>query len=139
MNSQMEKTYWNDRLLTKLWELGYKDINALARKEKGYSRLEGLYMGLASGIINLILALLILLGWFIENQAIDAVAGVAVTISLLTEGMYTGLLSLSINGVSLNSLGFMYLLITLPMIIVSTLAYMAGTHDFKLLGGSKKK
>ena len=62
----------------------------------------------------------------------------AATASLLTEGMYTGLLSVKVGSVALNSVGIMYLVITLPMIIAATLGYLAGIYDFKIFGGSKK-
>ena len=122
----------------KTWELGYKDSNAFAREGNKLSRLEGLYMGLTASAVNLVLALLISLGWLIENSVIDSIAGVAVTISLLSEGLYTGLLSTTVNGVALNSIGIMYFIITLPLIATSTLAYLAGSHDFRIFGSAKK-
>ena len=125
-------------IYTKTWELGYKDSNAFKRGDKSLSRFEGLYMGLTASAINLILAILITLGWLLDNGAIDSIAGVAVTISLLTEGMYTGILSATVNGVALNSVGFMYFIITVPLIVTSFLAYYAGSHDFKIFGGAKK-
>ena len=126
-------------IYTRLWELGYKDHNSFKRGENGLSRLEGLYMGIGASAINLIVALLILLGWFSANGVIDAIAGGATVTALLTEGMYIGILSTSVNGITLNSIPFMYFVITLPLIVTSLIAYLAGSHDFKLLGSNKKQ
>ena len=136
--SVMAALFYLFLIYTKTWELGYKDSHAFNRGSKGLSRLEGLYMGLAASAINLILATLITLGWLIDNSVIDSIAGVAATISLLTEGMYTGMLSTTVGGVALNSIGIMYFIIIIPLIVTSTLAYLAGSHDFKIFGGAKK-
>ena len=125
-------------IYTRLWELGYKDHNAFNRGEAGLSRLEGLYMGLGASSINLIVATLILIGWFSSNTAIDAIAGGATVAALLTEGMYIGILSTAVGDVVLNTVPFMYFAITLPLIITSLLAYLAGIHDFKIFGAKKK-
>lgn len=124
-------------IYTRLWELGYKDHNAFRRGEKGLTRIEGLYMGLAANVTNLIAAVLIFIGWLSANTVIDAIAGGATVVALLSEGMYIGILSTTVNGTALNSIGFMYFVITIPMIVTSTLAYLAGSHDFKLFGNRK--
>lgn len=124
-------------IYTRLWELGYKDHNAFRRGEKGLTRIEGLYMGLAANVTNLIAAVLIFIGWLSANTVIDAIAGGATVVALLSEGMYIGILSTTVNGTALNSIGFMYFVITVPMIVTSTLAYLAGSHDFKLFGNRK--
>ena len=125
-------------IYTRVWELGYKDCYAFKRGESGLSRLEGLYMGLAANAINFIVALLILIGWFSTNGVLDAIAGGATVVALLTEGMYIGILSTTVGGTALNAIGYIYFVITVPMIITSSLAYLAGSHDFKLFGGQKK-
>ena len=125
-------------IYTRLWEIGYKDHNAFKRGERGLSRLEGVYMGLAANAINFIVAILILAGWLSANVTIDAIAGGATLVALLSEGMYIGILSSAVNGVTLNTVWFMYFVITLPMIVASAAGYLAGSHDFKLLGNSKK-
>lgn len=125
-------------IYTRVWELGYKDCHAFRRKEKGLSRFEGLYIGLGANIINFIVALLILIGWLSTNNILDAIAGGATVVALLTEGMYIGILSVKVGDIALNSVGFMYFLITIPLILTSTLAYLAGSYDFKLFTRNKK-
>ena len=125
-------------IYTRVWELGYKDCHAFRRGESGLSRLTGLYMGLVANTVNFIVALFILIGWLSANSVIDAIAGGATLVALLTEGMYIGILSTTVGETVLNSVGFMYFVITIPLIITSTLAYIAGSHDFKLFGSNKK-
>ena len=127
-------------IYAKIWELGYKDIRGFERGDKGLSRFEGLYMGLAASTINFILALLITLGIsFPSSEFFGSIGAVAKVIALLVEGMYTGLLALKANGISLNSLWFMYFLITLPLIITASLAYFAGSKEFKIFTSTKNK
>ena len=53
-------------------------------------------------------------------------------VGLLTQGMYTGLLSIRVGGDPLNSMWFMWFLTMIPLIVSASLAYLAGTHDFHL-------
>lgn len=127
-------------IYAKIWELGYKDIRALERGDQGFTRREGLYMGLAASTINFLLAILITLGIsFGASEFFGSIGAVAKVIALLTEGMYTGLLALKVGDTALNSLWFMYFLITLPLIITSWLAYYAGSKDFKVFTTAKRK
>lgn len=123
-------------IYTRVWDLGYKDCAAFGRGTSGLSRLEGLYMGIAANTVNFITATLMILSSFIKNETFDAVAGL---VSLLPQGMYIGLLAVEVNGRVLNSIGIMYFVITVPLIITSALAYLAGSHDFKIFGSRKSK
>ncbi len=115
-----------------MWELGAKDSHKIERHDKGQSRASGFFMGLVASSLNFILAILIMLGTLIPGMG--NVGGVSQLIALLTEGMYSGLLSLKIGGSALSSLWFMYFLLPLPRIGVTTLAYFAGSKNFKLFG-----
>ena len=127
-------------IYAKIWEIGYKDSHAFVRGDAGYSRLEGLFMGLAASLINFILAGLITLGLsFPTSEICGSIGAVAKVIALLIEGMYTGLLALKVGGVSLNSMWFMYFIIMLPLIATSSLAYYAGSKGFKIFGNVKTK
>lgn len=118
-----------------MWELGYKDKKGIERSDKGSTSLCGLYMGLVASIPNFILAILYLLGTLFE--AFGSIGAVAKVIALLTEGMYTGLLTLKISGIPLNSMPLMYFLTPLPLIATSAIAYFAGTKGFKLFNSTK--
>ena len=72
------------------------------------------------------MALLYTLGVFVE-----ALEGLKVcsVIALLIEGEYMGILSLNVNGITLNTMWFMYFLITIPTLIVCFVAYWLGVNN----------
>jgi hypothetical protein len=116
-----------------MWELGAKDSSRIARGEEGTSRLAGLYMALAASSVNALVAIFITLGNFLSNVPFfSSLGGGAAVVGLLTQGMYTGLLSIRVGGDPLNSMWFMWFLTMIPLIVSASLAYLAGTHDFHL-------
>ena len=116
-----------------LWNIGAKDAHRFARKEPGVYRLAGLYMGLAASVVNVLIAILIMLGNLLSSVPFFSNAGgIAATLGLLIEGMYTGLLAIRVGGVPLNSLWPMWFVIILPMIATASLAYFAGLHEFRI-------
>ena len=118
-----------------VWELGAKDSHKIEKGEPGQSRATGFFLALAASVINVLLAILIMLGCLIP--AFGNVGAVAKVIALLVEGMYAGLLAITVDGVALNTVWYMYFLLPIPLIITSTIAYFAGSKDFKLF--SKKR
>ncbi len=115
-----------------LWNIGAKDAHCFARKEPGVYRLSGLYMGLAASVVNFLIAVLITLGNLLSHISFFSNAGgIAATLGLLIEGMYTGLLAIRVGGVPLNSIWFMWFIIMIPMIVTASLAYFAGLHEFR--------
>lgn len=117
-----------------MWELGAKDSHKIERGEVGQTRAAGLYMGLVASSVNFLLAILIMLGSLIPSEVFGNIGAVAKLISLLTEGMYTGVLAVAVNGAPLNNLWFIYFALPLPLLLVSGLAYYAGTKNFKIFG-----
>ena len=108
-----------------------KDANRISENPTKPSRLTGLYMGLAASSLNFLIAVFISLGNFLSHIPFFGTLGAgAVTAGLLTEGMYMGLLAIRVNDVPLNSMWFMWFVIMIPMILSSTLAYIAGTREF---------
>lgn len=81
---------------------------------------------LLSNSINLLLAVLFALGALIEPLSGLRVCSV---IALLIHGEYMGILSLNVAGVTLNTLWYMYFLITVPTLIVSFAAYWLGLKN----------
>ena len=115
-----------------MWNIGAKDAGRIARKESGATRLAGLYMALAASVVNFLIAIFILLGNLLSHISFFSNAGgIAATVGLLIEGMYTGLLAIRVGGVPLNSLWPMWFVIMLPMIVTASVAYFAGTHEFR--------
>ena len=115
-----------------LWNMGAKDAGRIARKESGNSRLLGLYMGLAASAVNFVIAVFIMLGNLLSDVSFFSNAGgIAATVGLLAEGMYTGLLAIRVGGVALNSIWPIWFIIPLPMIVTASLAYLAGSYEFR--------
>jgi hypothetical protein len=118
-------------LYAAVWEMGAKDkISADGGKlKKNY--FTGLYMALIANIPNFILAILITIGIFFGNGGfISNMGAIAKTISLLIQGMYTGILSLNIGGASLASYFFSYFLIPIPALLVCMIAYIFGLKNY---------
>lgn len=119
-----------------MWELGAKDSHKIERRDEGQTRAAGLYMGLAASSLNFLLAILITLGLETSVAIFSKIGRVANFIALLfTEGMYTGLLAIPVSSeVQLNDLWFMYFLLPLPLILTTSVAYLAGSKNFKIFG-----
>ena len=117
-----------------VWELGAKDSHKIERGDDGHCRAAGLFMGLAASVLNFLWAILITLGTLIPHAFFGTVGAVAKIIALLTEGMYMGLLAITLDGVALNTVWFMYFLLPLPLILTTSVAYLAGSKNFKFFG-----
>ncbi len=115
-----------------VWELGAKDSHKIERGEENFSRFTGLIMSLFASIPNIVLAILIMIGTLIPTTVAGTIGGIAKIAALLTEGMYTGLLAIKVGDIALNSLWYMYFLLPLPLIFTTSIAYFAGTKNFKL-------
>jgi hypothetical protein len=119
-----------------MWDLGAKDCRRLERNLPGYTRLAGLYMALLASIPNLILALLITLGTLIPS--LSGMAAVGNFLVLILEGMYDGILTSTVNGNKIGAFWPIYFALPIPLLLTSTLAYFAGSKEFKLFGKRSK-
>jgi hypothetical protein len=117
-----------------MWELGAKDSHKIERKDEGQTRAAGLYMGLVASSVNFLLAILIMLGSLIQHEAFGSIGAVSKLIALLTEGMYTGVLAITVNGSPLNNLWPIYFALPLPLLLVAGLSYYAGSKNFRIFG-----
>ena len=118
-----------------VWDLGAKDSHKIEKGEAGQTRATGLFLALAASLINVLLAVFIMLGSLVP--ALGNLGAIAKVIALLTEGMYAGLLAITVDGVALNTVWYMYFLLPIPLIITSSLAYIFGSKNLKFF--SKKK
>lgn len=117
-------------LYAHMWEVGAKD--GITAEAKGTSR--GLWRGFAIGLcanaVNLLLALLILPSAFAPmGSALKGIGSVFSIIALLLEGMYIAILSLPLNGLSLNAYAWVYFAITVPAILMCGIAYIIGSYN----------
>ncbi len=118
-------------LYTTAWDIGYRDKVSVDIGKKKYTPFKGVLISLCANSINLILALLIALASVPGFSALVGVGGVCQAISVLIEGMYSGILAIPVGGVALNNYWFMYFLITIPAMIVSGISYVLGVKDVK--------
>ena len=108
-----------------IWEVGAKDgISATARKTPR-KLWRGVVIAVLANALNLVLALLILVGLFGRNM----VSAIAQFIALMLQGMYQGILAQSVGGVQLHTLPWMFVLIILPSILVISVGYIIGSYN----------
>lgn len=85
---------------------------------------------LLSNSINLLLAVLIMLGNIFSNTAFfSSAGGIGATVAMIIEGMYFGVLTIKVGGAALSSYWVMYFVITLPALAVIFLSYLAGVKS----------
>lgn len=111
---------------TAMWKVGAEDrlSSDLGKAKRDLS--VPVKIWLVSNSLNLLLAILYTLGVFV-----NALEGLKVcsVIALLIEGEYMGILSLGVNGITLNTMWFVYFLITLPTLVVTFVAYWLGVNN----------
>ena len=118
-------------LYTVAWDIGYRDKVSVDIGKKKYRPFKGALISLCANSINFVLALFITLGSIPAFSALSGFGGVCQAISVLLEGMYSGVLANQVNGVALNNYWFMYFLIPLPAIAISGISYVLGVKDVK--------
>ena len=119
-----------------VWKIGAKDRLSydLSKLEKNY--LIPVWMWLLSNSINLLFALFISLSMWFDVPALSVIGSIVVPITHIIEGMYTGVLAVTVGDAPLNSMWFMYFITTLPALVVIFLAYVLGFNNVTL---KKKK
>ena len=118
-------------LYTMTWEIGYRDKVPMETGKIPKNRLTGTLISLCANVPNFIFALFIMLASLLDVQVISNIGGACSFLALTLEGMYTGVLANHLWGAALNSYWFVYFLLPLPAILVSTLAYNMGLNDIK--------
>ncbi len=114
-------------LYAAMWEAGSKDKLSCSKTIP----LTGLYIGLVANSLNILLAIIITVSSFAsEGGTLHAVGAISSVIALFIEGMYTGLLSVDLNGIPLNDYWLSYFIIVIPAIAVSAVAYWFGVKEY---------
>lgn len=111
------------------WNHGAKDRVSADYGKIQYNALTGLYIGLLANIPNFLLALLITVG---QLAGFTGFAQICIAIDMWLQGMYMGISTIKIAGMTLNSYWWAYFLFTVPAIVTSTLAYIAGFNNFRV-------
>lgn len=116
-------------LYAAMWEAGSKD--KLSYSQSKSSPLTGLYIALIANSLNILLAIIITISSFAsEGGTMHAVGAISSVIALFVEGMYTGLLSVDLNGIPLNDYWLSYFIIIIPALVVSAVAYWFGLKEY---------
>ena len=121
-------------LYTMTWEIGFRDKIPIEKGRKPYRPLTGFLISLFANIPNFILAVFIMIASLANVPVFSKIGGICVSIAVIIEGMFTGLLANRINDIPLNSYWFMFFLITLPSMLVCGVAYILGVKDKKFTG-----
>ena len=112
------------------WKAGSNDKLSIEYGKIEFKPLRGLLISLIANSLNLLLAVLITIG---SLCGLGGLEGVSNTIALLAQGMYQGVLAVvTIDGVALNNLWWVYFLITLPAMLISLIGYIAGAKDIHI-------
>ena len=126
---------------TVAWEVGAKDKISIDCGKAKRDMSIPVKMWLLSNSLNLLLAVLITLGHLLSNVGFfSSMGGIASIVSFIIEGEYMGVLTLQVAAnTPLNSLFYVYYLITLPSLLVVVSAYalgVTGKGGAKMLGNS---
>ena len=104
------------------WKMGTTDRTTIEMGYRQFKPFTGTLVSLIANIPNLLVATT-----FMINSLVGDGTGISGVIGRLINGMYLGLMTLGeFNGDHLHAYWWMYFLITLPAILVSTLAYIMG-------------
>lgn len=128
------------------WEYGQKEKPKVEHGRLPYMPLKGLFMSLCANVINILLTIVLFVGYFnvtdMENQQPAWAFNLYDSsrfFALVIQAMYIGLINLHMrwNGGQINPLAF--IVIILPSLAASTLGYYLGLKDIRLLGFGKRR
>lgn len=114
------------------WDIGIREHDPVEAGRAKFKPLTGLYISLVANAPNFILAVLITLSMLIENGILSKIGAFASMIAHFIQGMYTGVMTIKLNGEPLNSYWWIYFLIIVPALLVSTLSYFFGVKGWHL-------
>ncbi len=110
------------------WKAGSGDKLSIEYGKIPFKPFRGLAISLVANSINLLLAVLIMIGALANVPVLEDIPNV---VAILSQGMYQGVLAVvTVDGVPLNDLWWVYFLITIPAMLVSFVGYIAGAKDF---------
>lgn len=110
------------------WKMGHTDKSTIDRGYRTFNPLIGTLVSVIANLPNLIVAVA-----FMINSLVGNGTGASGLIGRLLNGMYLGLMTLiEFDGDHLHAYWWMYFLLTLPAILVSTVAYIMGAKGLML-------
>lgn len=125
-----------------IWREGSSDKIRIDGGRMEYQPLKGLWISLIANAVNILLAILIWIGYFLPiapGDTASELSGTCQVIALFIEGMYSGVIGFLNNGTANSSAltASLYTLIVLPAPIACTIAYIRGAHDKTLFARKK--
>ncbi len=129
-------------LYTMTWDIGYGEKIRIDAKRLAYKPLKGLLISFCANFVNLILGIMITVGYYgataytVSEAGISFpsapdtmvnIFGVAKSAATILEGMYAGI----VNRFFLNS-PWIYIVITVPAMLTCAVAYIMGVKGKRL-------
>ncbi len=116
------------------WRIGAEDRLSIDLGKREKSLWIPVKIWLLANSLSLFLALLMTLAFAFDGGFVDGVGSIATAIKLIVDGMYTGILALQVNGVTLNSLWYVHFLTALPALAVIYASYICGLKNIAFGG-----
>ncbi len=127
-------------LYTSAWDIASRDKIRIDADRMDRVPLKGLYLSLAANSINILLALLAIIGYYLglvfSWPWAAGLMAISFNISWLLNGMYNSVLSF-INPGALKF--WLMLAAVLPALITCMLAYLAGLSNFRIFKAKSRK
>ena len=127
------------------WDIGYEEKLRIEGKRLRFVKLKGLYMSLLANVPNIILAVLITVGYYCGTSFNEygAPASPEIAVNLygvgrlfagLIEAMYTGVIN-----ILFGTNPWAYFLITIPAMLTCTIAYIMGVKGKRVFPAPKNE
>ena len=129
-------------IYTMTWEIGAKDRISFDVGKKPYRPFTGLWISLIANIPNFIIAILYTIAFPKMTTATWAgnMAAISKFISVIIQGMYLGITAtIKIGEVQMNQLWWTYIVIIIPSLVTSFLAYYLGHKNFRFFAKLTQK
>lgn len=117
------------------WKVGAEDRVSVDLGKRQRDLFVPVKMWALANSVNYLLAIIITVASVFPSEGIiSTVGGAASTVTLIAEGMFTGLISISVGGQPLNSYWFIYFLMPLPSLLSVVAAYFCGLNHINFGG-----
>ena len=117
------------------WRVGSEDRVSVDLGKRKKDVLLPIKMWELASSPNLLLAVFVALAmWFPEIGILYGIGAVSRAVKFIIEGMYTGVLSLQVGGVALNSLWFVHFITPLPALLALVASYLCGLNNVNFGG-----
>lgn len=117
------------------WKVGAEDRVSVDLGKRQKDIFLPIKMWALANSVNYLLAIIITVANVFPSEGFMATVGaIASTITLIAEGMFTGIISFSVGGQPLNSYWFIYFLTPLPSLLAIVAAYFCGLNNINFGG-----